>query len=83
MYVAAAKHALPHEWTAMKDDENIRIENIGASDPMYKQIEKQFVNEVTTGQFNNRISSMKNVKVTKVCPGHQGIGYKGDVNFWI
>ena len=54
---------------AMKDDENIRIVNIGSSDQIYQQIEKQFVSEVKSGQYNNRISSIKNVKVTKVCQG--------------
>ena len=67
LYILAAKAKLPDDWTAMKDDENIRIENIASSSPVYQQIEKQFVTEVKTGQYNNRISSMKNVKVTKVC----------------
>ena len=66
MCFSAAKHALPTEWMAMKDDENILIVNVGSSDPTYKQIEKQFVSEVTKGRFSNRISVMKNVKVTKV-----------------
>ena len=66
VYFSAAKQPLPTEWMAMKDDENIRIVNVGSSDPIYQQIEKRFVTEVTTGAFNNRISSMKNVKVTKV-----------------
>ena len=51
----------------MKDDENIRIVNLATTEPAYQTIEKRFVHEVTTGQYNNRISSMKNVKVTKVC----------------
>ena len=50
----------------MKEDENIRIVNLASGDPTYQKIEQQFVNEVTTGKFNNRLSSMKNVKVTKV-----------------
>ena len=50
----------------MKEDENIRIVNLASGDPSYQKIEQQFVNEVTTGKFNNRLSSMKNVKVTKV-----------------
>ena len=65
--IVAAKQPLPTEWTAMKEDENIRITTMLASDSTYQQIEKRFVTEVTSGQYNNRISSMKNVKVTKVC----------------
>ena len=64
--IVAAEQPLPTEWTAMKEDENIRITNLLASDSTYQQIEKRFVTEVTSGQYN-RSSSIKYVKVTKVC----------------
>ena len=65
VWFSAAKHALPPEWVAMKDDDNFRIVNVSSSDPIYQRIEKQFVSEVTTGQYC-RLSNMKNVKVIKV-----------------
>ena len=65
--LAGARLSLPTKWTAMKQDEDFRVVYIDSKTAEYKEIEKEFINQVNTGPYASKIPNKQNIKVVKVC----------------
>ena len=51
----------------MKEKEDFRVVYITPSTQEFKDIEKEFLQQVKTGQYSSKIPNTQNIKVVKVC----------------
>ena len=57
---------MPAKWVTMKKDENFRVVNIDNKSQEFKEIEKEFLDQVTKGPYAYKIPNNNNIKVVKV-----------------
>ena len=57
---------LPAKWVPMKKDEDFRVVYIDNKSQEFKDIEKEFIDQVTKGPYSNKVPNNKNIKVVKV-----------------
>ncbi|XP_053407686.1 protein mono-ADP-ribosyltransferase PARP14-like [Mercenaria mercenaria] len=63
----SAASALPEEWAAMKDNENIKVVSIPNTDQTYLDISNRFLTEVKTGSYAHRLNfNPNNLQVNKI-----------------
>ena len=65
--IVGAKLSLPTKWVPMKEKEDFRVVYITPSTQEFKDIEKEFLQQVKTGQYSSKIPNSQNIKVVKVC----------------